>query len=123
MNSTMRTLLLWMVIFVVVVLLLYTFQAGKAARHELTYNEFLDQLERGNAVPPPLVTDLTAALDRSALQLDSGTRDEDLAARMELFATDLPVDGSDAITNRRTTGLADTLRRIAARLEGVGENQ
>jgi len=44
----MKTLLLWMVIFVVVVFLLYTFQAGKAARHELTYNEFLKQLERGH---------------------------------------------------------------------------
>jgi cell division protease FtsH len=47
-NATLRTLLLWMVIFVVVVLLLYTFQAGKAARHELTYNEFIEQLDRGH---------------------------------------------------------------------------
>jgi len=47
-NSTLRTLLLWMVIFVVVVLFIYTFQAGKAARHELTYNEFIEQLERGH---------------------------------------------------------------------------
>ncbi|HLF55517.1 MAG TPA: ATP-dependent zinc metalloprotease FtsH, partial [Thermoanaerobaculia bacterium] len=37
-----------MVIFVVVVLFIYTFQAGKAARHELTYNEFIEQLERGH---------------------------------------------------------------------------
>jgi cell division protease FtsH len=44
----MRTLLLWMVIFMVVVLLLYTFQTGKAARHELTYNEFAEQLDRGH---------------------------------------------------------------------------
>jgi cell division protease FtsH len=43
----MRTLLLWMVIFMMVILLLYTFQSGKAARHELTYNEFSEQLERG----------------------------------------------------------------------------
>ena len=47
MNSTFRTLLLWMVILVVVVMLLYTFQTGKAARHDLTYNEFSEQLERG----------------------------------------------------------------------------
>jgi cell division protease FtsH len=46
-NSTMRALLLWMTIFVVVVLLLYTFQTGKSAQHELTYNEFTEQVERG----------------------------------------------------------------------------
>jgi len=44
----MRTLLLWMVIFVVIVLLVFTLQSGKAARHDLTYNEFSDQLERGH---------------------------------------------------------------------------
>jgi hypothetical protein len=41
-NSTLRTLLLWMVIFVVVILLWNTFQAGRAHRHELTYNEFTE---------------------------------------------------------------------------------
>jgi cell division protease FtsH len=47
-NATFRTLLLWMVIFVVVVLLLYTFQTGKARRHTLTYNAFVEQLEKGH---------------------------------------------------------------------------
>jgi cell division protease FtsH len=46
-NSTLRTLLLWMVIFVVVILLWNTFQAGRAQRHELTYNEFTEEVARG----------------------------------------------------------------------------
>jgi cell division protease FtsH len=46
-NSTLRTLLLWMVIFVVVILLWNTFQAGRAQRHELTYNEFTEEIARG----------------------------------------------------------------------------
>jgi cell division protease FtsH len=64
-NSTMRTLLLWMTIFVVVVLLLYTFQTGKAAKHELTYNEFTEQVERGHVAKVTLVeTTITGAFRR-----------------------------------------------------------
>ncbi len=47
MSSTLRTLLLWMVIFVVVILLWNTFQAGRPQRHDLTYNEFTEQLANG----------------------------------------------------------------------------
>jgi cell division protease FtsH len=46
-NSTLKTLVLWTVIFVVVILLWNTFQAGKATRHELTFTEFLDNLSAG----------------------------------------------------------------------------
>jgi cell division protease FtsH len=37
-----------MVIFVVVVLLLYTFQTGRARRQTLTYNGFVEQLDKGH---------------------------------------------------------------------------
>jgi len=47
-SSTLRTLLLWMVIFVVVILLWNTFQAGRPVRHDLTYNEFTEQLAKGH---------------------------------------------------------------------------
>jgi len=47
-NSTLRTLLLWMVIFIVVILLWNTFQAGRSERHDLNFNEFTAQLERGH---------------------------------------------------------------------------
>jgi cell division protease FtsH len=46
-NSTLRTLLLWMVIFVVVIALWNTLQAGHPAHHDLTYNEFKSQIAKG----------------------------------------------------------------------------
>jgi cell division protease FtsH len=46
-NSTFKTLFLWMAIFVVVILLWNTFQTGKGARHELKFSEFDQAVERG----------------------------------------------------------------------------
>ncbi len=48
MNSTFRTLLLWMVIFVVVILFINTLRSGSSAHKELTYNEFSEQITRGH---------------------------------------------------------------------------
>ncbi|HSM15153.1 MAG TPA: ATP-dependent zinc metalloprotease FtsH, partial [Thermoanaerobaculia bacterium] len=48
MNSTFRTLLVWMVIFVVVILLWNTFQAGTSQRKVLTFNEFSEQVAKGH---------------------------------------------------------------------------
>ena len=47
MNSTLKTLFLWMAIFVVVILLWNTFQTGKSARKELKFSEFDQAVERG----------------------------------------------------------------------------
>ncbi len=47
MSGTLRTLLLWMVIFVVVILLWNTFQVGKTTQQDLTYSEFNEQLNKG----------------------------------------------------------------------------
>ena len=47
MNSTFKTLLLWTVIFVVVIVLWNTFQAGKATRHEITFSDFLQEVTNG----------------------------------------------------------------------------
>jgi cell division protease FtsH len=46
-NSTVKTLFLWMAIFGVVILLWNTFQGGKAAQKELTYTDFLASVEQG----------------------------------------------------------------------------
>jgi cell division protease FtsH len=43
-NSTFRTLALWVVIFVVGILLISTFQAGRPRTHELSFTEFLEEL-------------------------------------------------------------------------------
>ncbi len=47
MNPTVRTLIVWIAIFVVVILLWNTFQAGRANRFQLTFSEFLEQVEKG----------------------------------------------------------------------------
>ena len=46
MNSTVKTLFLWMAIFVVVILLWQTFQGGKANRHELSFTQFLEEVQK-----------------------------------------------------------------------------
>jgi len=46
-NSTVKTLFLWMAIFGVVILLWNTFQGGKAAQKELTYSDFLSDVQHG----------------------------------------------------------------------------
>ena len=47
MNSTVKTLFLWMAIFGVVILLWNTFQGGKTAQKELTYSDFLSDVQHG----------------------------------------------------------------------------
>ena len=47
MSSTVKTLLLWAIIFVVVILLWNTFQSSKVGPTELTYSEFIDQFDNG----------------------------------------------------------------------------
>ncbi len=47
MNSTVKTLFLWMAIFVVVILLWNTFQAGKPTRQALSFSEFMEAVENG----------------------------------------------------------------------------
>ena len=46
-NSTVRTLILWVAIFVVVIVLWNTFQAGRVNRHQLSFTEFAEEVEKG----------------------------------------------------------------------------
>ncbi len=48
MTPTVRTLIVWIAIFVVVILLWNTFQAGRVTRFPLTFTEFLEQVEQGH---------------------------------------------------------------------------
>ncbi|HVR30956.1 MAG TPA: ATP-dependent zinc metalloprotease FtsH [Thermoanaerobaculia bacterium] len=48
MNSTIKTLVLWAIIFVVVILLWNTFQNGKAGVQKLTYSDLVEQIQSGN---------------------------------------------------------------------------
>ncbi|MFQ5527436.1 MAG: DUF305 domain-containing protein [Thermoanaerobaculia bacterium] len=82
---------------------------------------YLDQLERGEALSEELAVDLAEALDRSAVRLEDGERDEDLAAGIESLAAALEEEGEgkgerDTIARVRREALAETLSGIAARL-------
>jgi len=46
-NSTLKTLFLWMAIFVVVILLWNTFQRSKTSRQELNFTQFMEAVEKG----------------------------------------------------------------------------
>jgi len=77
-SSTLRTLLLWLVIFVVVILLWNTFQVGKTTRHELTYSEFNEQLNKGqvakitiDAIPDKSFTGKVTEIGNSPIQATS----------------------------------------------------
>ena len=48
MSSTLRTLVLWMVIFVLVILLWNQFQAGRSPQRELTFTELMAEVEAGH---------------------------------------------------------------------------
>jgi len=100
-NSTMRTLLLWMTIFVVVIMLIYSFQTGKAAKHELTYNEFTEQVERGYVGKVTLVEQTITGAFRRGGQYAEG----------EEFKVELPF--------RPDPGFADRL--LAAKVEVTAE--
>ncbi|MDH3744688.1 MAG: ATP-dependent zinc metalloprotease FtsH [Acidobacteriota bacterium] len=47
MNPAVRTLILWVAILVVVIVLWNTFHAGRVTRHELSFTDFVEQLEDG----------------------------------------------------------------------------
>ena len=47
MNPAVRTLILWIAVFVVVIVLWNTFQAGRTNRQELLFSEFLEEVEQG----------------------------------------------------------------------------
>ena len=47
MNSTLKTILLWIGLFVVVILLWKTFQEGRVTRHEVDFSEFLQSVSDG----------------------------------------------------------------------------
>ena len=77
---------------------------------------YLDQLQRGKALPASLAADLEGALDRAASALGDGGRDAELATRLESLAAVVENDEGEGIASTRRAALAETLRGIAARL-------
>ncbi len=79
MSSTLRTLLLWMVIFVVVILLWNTFQVGKTTQQDLTYSEFNEQLNKGQIAKITLREQSITGVFK-----EGGTNAKDSAFKVEL---------------------------------------
>ncbi len=65
------------------------------------------------------MTDLVAALDRSASQLEDGARDEDLAASLESLSAALEEDSGDAIAKKRRAALVGRKNSIGAPVSPV----
>lgn len=77
---------------------------------------YVDQLGRGEALPQPLLADLTATLNRSQSLLKDGARDKDLAARLESLAAQLTRFKGNSDGKNRQAALDETVSGIAARL-------
>jgi len=76
---------------------------------------YVDQLERSGAAGG--LAEIREVLDLVAARLDAGARDAALASRVSSLARDLAArSGGDAITSKRTKGLAETLNGLATRL-------
>ena len=48
-NPTIRTVIVWVAIFVVVILLYNTFQTGKMNRQQITFSEFMEDISRAGS--------------------------------------------------------------------------
>ncbi|KAB2955997.1 MAG: ATP-dependent metallopeptidase FtsH/Yme1/Tma family protein, partial [Thermoanaerobaculia bacterium] len=90
MNSTFRTLLLWMVIFVAVILLWNTIQTGRTAQHELTYNEFTEQVAKGLVEKVTITEQSVSGVFRRGGQYAEG----------EPFRVELPFVPDSALTEK-----------------------
>jgi hypothetical protein len=77
---------------------------------------YLDQLERGGALPPSTIAELVDVLGRAGSQLDRGVADKGLARQLRAMRKDLATDDGDPVSAMRRGALADTLDGIAERL-------
>ena len=82
---------------------------------------YIDQLQRGNALPESIVSDLRAALDRADSQLRDGRRDRDLATSLDSLANAVGKSEESALTTKQRASLSETLNGIAARLRKNNE--
>ena len=87
MNSTVKTLILWMVIFVVVILLWNTIQAGNVGRHELNFTEFSEEVSAGR------ISEVTISGQKVTGKFRGGGK----YPEGETFVTFMPLDYSDEL--------------------------
>ena len=77
---------------------------------------YVDQLVRDNAFDEASLADLDAALDLAAAALREEASDPELADRLDALAASVGTGAGGDIATKRRSGLAETLRGIAARL-------
>ncbi len=78
---------------------------------------YVDQLRRGSGVAAAALDAISAALDLAASRLASNANDPRLAAQLTEHARGLDATRGDAITQKRSKGLSETLTGLAARLQ------
>ncbi len=79
---------------------------------------YIDQLRRDpSALSAATLDDISGAVDLAASRLTAGERDRSVAGRLEALARGLAANGADATTQKRKSGLAETLSGLAQRLQ------
>ncbi len=87
MNSTVKTLFLWMAIFVVVILLWQTFQGGKASKTELSFSQFLEVVQKGKVAEVTIRGQEVSGKFRGGAEYNEGQE----------FTTQLPPEFPDLV--------------------------
>ena len=78
---------------------------------------YVDQLRRGTDVPVSTLADITGVVELAARRIVEKTSDRTLAERLQSLARGLGATSGDAVTRKRTAGLAATLNGLAAQLQ------
>jgi uncharacterized protein (DUF305 family) len=84
--------------------------------HPVVALAYVDQLERGQALPPATIAELREGLGEAKARFEAGTADTALAASVESLAARLKTSRDDGAARDRATALRKTLSGIAAEL-------
>ncbi|MBW3573388.1 MAG: hypothetical protein KY450_00785, partial [Actinobacteria bacterium] len=84
--------------------------------HPVVALAYLDQLQRSAGLAAGTIAQLRQALEPARARLESGTRDAQLASRIQSLAAGLAPASSDTAAAKRVAALRQTLTGIAAKL-------
>ncbi|HWM89715.1 MAG TPA: ATP-dependent metallopeptidase FtsH/Yme1/Tma family protein, partial [Thermoanaerobaculia bacterium] len=103
MNSTVKTLFLWMAIFVVVILLWQTFQGGKANREELSFTTFMEKVRAGKVAEVTITDQQVTGKFRGGAEYNEGQE----------FTSLLPPDYADELVKELEAHNVETTAKLA----------
>ncbi len=101
MSSTLKTLLLWAVIFVMVILFWSAFQRGKPTRGEINYSEFHQEVERGNVAKVTIRGEKITGEYKNAADGEGESQEFTTRAHAELDPTAFLLEHDVEITNEK----------------------